>query len=393
LNEIRFAEVIFLLHQAEEESDAEKYLTGLKFANLLFATTNATKYVHMSSELFKWWECASDAAKELFKKVIITKKTKDGNTIYTDRFFEWFIKAMRETVGKFYRAGSDNKVIKQALLLNLKQQFTSVFKSEIGKSDTRDKNSLKECKVFCETVAAFDEFNLWTDEDTKRIKLTKKSEDMNVDAIDAPQIGESRMASYMTAKFGAGLSCSQYANRDEDEMNVSGLLKTINPTMKKQNEDDKIEVDRSTATLQSAVEKYYSKSELVSEWSKVVSLFKDEGWTDDLPKMINTNKPDYAMAICQAREFIKRKDLTWMSRTQSAVKDAIKRRKEDAVASMNDKISNAKNSLFFKLTIDDDMQQSYSTAYNIGDNNIDAQQSQASCGSQDSFGAGYLEGL
>jgi hypothetical protein len=141
------------------------------------------------------------------------------------------------------------------------------------------------------------------------------------------------------------------------------------------------------------VEKYYSKSELIAEWSKVVSLFKDKDWMDDLPKMLNTNKPDYAMAISQARDIIKRKDLTWMSRTQSAVKDAIKRRKDEAVASMNDKISNAKNSLFFKLTIDDEMQQSYATTYNIGDNNIDLQQSQASGGSQDSFGAFYLDDL
>ena len=47
--EVRFAETLFLLHQAEESSDANKYVTALKFATLLFATNHCTKYTYISA--------------------------------------------------------------------------------------------------------------------------------------------------------------------------------------------------------------------------------------------------------------------------------------------------------------------------------------------------------
>lgn len=88
LNETCYAEVIFLLHQAKEQSDANKFVVGLKMASLLFATNNAHKYCFISAEFFKWWDCASEAEKKLFAEVCMTKKTKDGKTIFTDHFIE-----------------------------------------------------------------------------------------------------------------------------------------------------------------------------------------------------------------------------------------------------------------------------------------------------------------
>ena len=46
LNEMRLAEVALLLHQAEETSDAENYVTAIKFASTL-TTTHATKYTYI----------------------------------------------------------------------------------------------------------------------------------------------------------------------------------------------------------------------------------------------------------------------------------------------------------------------------------------------------------
>ena len=67
LNEIRFAEAVCLLHQAEEESDATKFVTALKFLSLLFTTNNAIKYTEIAGEFFKWWYCASDVDKKLYE--------------------------------------------------------------------------------------------------------------------------------------------------------------------------------------------------------------------------------------------------------------------------------------------------------------------------------------
>ena len=52
LTEMRYAEVIFLLHQAEDESNAEKYVTGLKLAATLYTANRATKYAKTCAKFF-----------------------------------------------------------------------------------------------------------------------------------------------------------------------------------------------------------------------------------------------------------------------------------------------------------------------------------------------------
>jgi hypothetical protein len=88
-NELRYAEVIFMLQQEEEEGNAKKFVTGMKFAACLYAASHATKYCNIAAELLIWWHCMSDAEKAIFEKYIMVKKTKEGKSIFTDRFVEW----------------------------------------------------------------------------------------------------------------------------------------------------------------------------------------------------------------------------------------------------------------------------------------------------------------
>lgn len=83
-NELRFVEVIFMLQQAEEEGNAKKFVTAMKFAACLFAASHATKYCNIAAEFLIWWHCASEAEKAIFEKYIMVRKTKEGKTIYTD---------------------------------------------------------------------------------------------------------------------------------------------------------------------------------------------------------------------------------------------------------------------------------------------------------------------
>ena len=57
LIEMQCAEVIFILHQAEKESDCEKYIVATKFLAPLFAASHATKNVNMVSDLLVMWYC------------------------------------------------------------------------------------------------------------------------------------------------------------------------------------------------------------------------------------------------------------------------------------------------------------------------------------------------
>jgi len=55
LIEIRYAEVIFMLHEAEQAGNVDLYLTALKYLTPMFASSHATKYVAMSTDFLVEW--------------------------------------------------------------------------------------------------------------------------------------------------------------------------------------------------------------------------------------------------------------------------------------------------------------------------------------------------
>lgn len=393
LNEIRFAETVFLMHQSEEESNADKYVTALKFSSLLFATNNAIKYAEIASRFFKWWHCASEADKKLYACAIMTKLTKEGKKIFIDRFFEWHIRDMRSLVGHHYRAGSDSRVERHALTLNFKKHLTDVFKDETGKSDKRKGATLKEGKVFCHVLSYLEEAGFWTNDNSDRRKLTDKSKELNIDIINAPQTGERRMRSFMAAKVGAGMSHAEFSNRaEEDESNIVAMLKRVYPTTEKQQEEDDRKIERSTTTKMSDIEKYYYKPELVEEWNYVKSIYEAREWVNDLPKLNGSNKEHYARAICEAREFIKRKDATWRNNREAAIRQEINTRIEETNNTINEKMEEASQSLFFRLSVSDSVREAYSEKVSIKprEEQRHSQLSQTSIASQISAGASFL---
>ena len=74
LVELRFAEVIFLLHQAEKQSRNDLFLASTKFLLPLYASSHAIKYVSMVSDFLIDWHCMSEAEKIIFAKAVITRK-------------------------------------------------------------------------------------------------------------------------------------------------------------------------------------------------------------------------------------------------------------------------------------------------------------------------------
>ena len=88
LLELRFAEVIFLLHQCEKQNRNDIFLTSMKLLLPFYATSHAIKYVSMVSDFLIDWHLSSDAERIIFAKAILTRKTKNGCTIFTDRFVE-----------------------------------------------------------------------------------------------------------------------------------------------------------------------------------------------------------------------------------------------------------------------------------------------------------------
>ena len=92
LLELRFAEVIFLLQKCEKQNRVELFIASAKFLLPLYASSHATKYVSMLCDFLIDWHCMSNAERIIFSKAVMTRKTKNGKTIFTDRFVEWMMR-------------------------------------------------------------------------------------------------------------------------------------------------------------------------------------------------------------------------------------------------------------------------------------------------------------
>ena len=216
---------------------------------------------------------------------------------------------------------------------------------------------------------------------------------MNIEMVNAPQIGERCMDAYMRVKFGAG-DDGVFSN-DVDNDEAISVLKRIHPTTDKQVEDDERKLSRSTSTTLATIKQDYLKSELVHEWERTKTIFQERNWMADLPTLQKPtgssayNKESYAMAICQARDIIKRKDPMWANNTQSAIQSEIDTRDSETNNTINEKMNDAIHSYFFKLHINEEVHNAYSETIQLEDNN-DHQQSQNSTGSYVSAGASLL---
>ena len=162
LLELRFAEVVFLLHQCERKNKNELFLASMKLLLPIYASSHAIKYVSMVADFLIDWHCMSDAERIIFAEAVLTRKTKNGCTIFTDRFVEWMMRDMRMWLGK--HAGAHHHKLVQQVALSLNERKKR--KSEGAKLNTKKgrSNPVKELeinRVFCETLIFAEEANLW----------------------------------------------------------------------------------------------------------------------------------------------------------------------------------------------------------------------------------------
>ena len=162
LIELRFAEVIFLLHQAESQSRNELYLASIKLLLPLFASSHAIKYVSMVCDFLIDWHCMSDAERIIFARAVITRKTKNGRNIFTDRFVEWMMKDMRMWLGKHATVHHHKLVEQVAVSLNeRKKQKKEGAKKQPSVSAKNPVKDLEINRVFCQTLLFANKTNLF----------------------------------------------------------------------------------------------------------------------------------------------------------------------------------------------------------------------------------------
>lgn len=164
LLEMRFAEVIFLLHNAEKESRCDLFVASLKFLLPFFTSSHANKYVSMLSDFLVEWFCCSEAEQILFEKTVLTKKTKNGCNIFTDRFVEWMMEDMRKWLGKFATATHIHRVEQVALTLNdRKKAKCEGVRVRTPHSDEAGSpvKMIALNSIFCEVLVMCTDTNIW----------------------------------------------------------------------------------------------------------------------------------------------------------------------------------------------------------------------------------------
>ena len=125
----------------------------------------------------------------------MTKKTKNGKNIFTDRFVECLVMNTRDVDGKHHWMGTKNILTQATLLLNERKTLQDMFSlTQEGRCDTENEEvmitSSKLGKVFCESLVFCDDVNLWRSTDVNCLSLKDDLLAISAKVISVPIIGE-----------------------------------------------------------------------------------------------------------------------------------------------------------------------------------------------------------
>jgi hypothetical protein len=107
---IRWLEVVYMLADTEDTSDAELGSTCQRFAAILCSVTHAIKYMRIITNEQERLALASKAEKLIHALYLYTRPTRHQKRIWSDRMMEWFQKDIRYFLGKVWRVNMRSEV-------------------------------------------------------------------------------------------------------------------------------------------------------------------------------------------------------------------------------------------------------------------------------------------
>ena len=113
LLEIRYGEISKLMRMSAKVGDrgsVDLFLTAVRFAMTLWATTHAVDYVRLGTDILVFMECASPAVKELYARKMFTGLIANGKSEHMDLIMEKSVGHSRQFTGKVNRPGMDKLV-------------------------------------------------------------------------------------------------------------------------------------------------------------------------------------------------------------------------------------------------------------------------------------------
>lgn len=97
-------EVSLLLRKAEQRNNIDLYFSCMCLSLPILAVSNAKNYVHIFTELLKYWKTCSKCEKNLIAQYGFVLETSNGVLAGIDYGHEKYVRLVRDTTGKIYRA-------------------------------------------------------------------------------------------------------------------------------------------------------------------------------------------------------------------------------------------------------------------------------------------------
>ena len=200
------------------------------------------------------------------------------------------------------------------------------------------------------------------------------------ESLDFPAVCEGKFNSYIDVN---------YKSNDLDDNEIrkrnTELLARVQPTVQKQKENDKTNLERSVSTTHDYLMNKYSVNELKVEYNQLKLDWDAMEYDADLPAVEKPkNKPHYCDAIIRARKILIKSVPDWKENTVARIKREIKQRDQKSSQSIKDRLDQARAHPVHHLFIsqDSNLSNAYSEKHTITiSNQVSTLLSQESSGS------------
>ena len=415
LIQLRLAEVTFMLHEGEKKGDAKLYIAAKKYLAVLFATTHATKYVSMTMDFFVDYFCSSDADKKIFEKAFLTRETKNGKKIFTDRFVEWMMKDLRSWLGKMASKNTDSLLERCALNLNSLKRERQYGSAELNSTNKEgDQTQVLLDHIFLEVLIIADEANFFGDGPLNHVRKGPAKERMNKDGnlifdkfdehekfttvcstdrntihlnkemLSLFELGKERLRAY----YDEFLVNGDLDDPKRSEAKVS--LAAIDPLKSASNKKDLINLERSTSTDTSKISDDYTVEDLKTEigyLNQQHQSFREEN-EDNTFGPFESVKADGNKHILVSKVVLLRNDLIkldpgWAEKRKRDIQHQMEARAADENLSMERKMKKELDNLIYTLDGATAKSESKKFTFEISNYIISSDDSDSDCGDGD----------
>ncbi|KAL7545247.1 hypothetical protein ACHAWF_013562 [Thalassiosira exigua] len=341
LLELRFAEVTKLLKNASrvgKRGCAELFMTAIRLALPLFATTHAVDYVRLGCDLLVFWKCASPALKQLYANEIFTGLTSQGESLPRDECMEWSVKHTRKYTGKVQRKGME-KLLEKTVSRIPGEQSHNLVKEELRASEGKRGNAgprtrdwlTTDSPAICLHELVHNKIQLWhhtnqpiigdyekarpTYAEANSFKLPEK-ETLFPDVLRLLDIGLARVRNYLQIYY---IDDPFRVERSEKEAPLTKLLASTVDRKK----ELKRTIDREVSVFAADLDDAMNKTEVGEKLQEVVGLL-NEIVADDEPYAVKTgqmSKAEQIKKLIELRRIYFRQEETAQSVLEKAARD------------------------------------------------------------------------